>query len=90
MKKENFKIGNKVITDGLDPGYTGSKILVQTRLKILVHPWTPLYMDGELVAIFFIINFFYFVIKFYYRDINNKSDNKIGKVNDKKKYDLKF
>ena len=38
----------------------------------------------------FFINFSYFVIRFYYRAIKWKSDNEIGKVNDKKKYDLKI
>ena len=33
--------------------------------------------------IFFAINFSYFIIRFYYRAINQKSDNEIGKINDK-------
>jgi hypothetical protein len=38
--------------------------------------------------IFFVINFSYFVIKFFHNNSMLKYDNKIGKVNDKKKYDL--
>ena len=39
--------------------------------------------------IFFVINFSYFVIWFYYKAIKWKSDNEIGKVNDKKNLILK-
>ena len=40
--------------------------------------------------IFFVINFSYFVIRFLINSSIVKSDNEIGKVNDKKKSDLKI
>ena len=39
---------------------------------------------------FFVINFSYFVITFLLNSSMVKSDNEIGKVNDKKKYDSKI
>ena len=42
------------------------------------------------IRFFFVINFSYFVIRFLLNSSIVKSDNKIGKVNDKKKYDLKI
>ena len=39
---------------------------------------------------FFVINFSYFVIRFLLNSSIVKSDNEIGNVNDKKKYDSKI
>ena len=39
---------------------------------------------------FFVVNFSYFVIRFLLNSFVVKSDNKIGKAIDKKKYDLKI
>ena len=39
---------------------------------------------------FFVINFSYFIIRFLLNSSIVKSDNEIGKVNDKRKYDLKI
>ena len=45
---------------------------------------------SDFLIIFFVINFSYFVIRFLLNSSIVKSDNEIGKVNDKKKYDLKI
>ena len=48
------------------------------------------YVIRFLNQIFFVINFSYFVIRVLLNSSIVKSDNEIGKVNDKKKYDLKI
>ena len=48
------------------------------------------YVIRFLNHIFFVINFSYFIIRFLLNSSIVKSDNEIGKVNDKKKYDLKI
>ena len=61
--------------------------------------WDITYLDRKIFLFhyqifksdfFFVINFSYFVITFLLNSSMVKSDNKIGKDNDKKKYDLKI
>ena len=50
---------------------------------------TKIYLYQIFKLYFFVISFSYFVIRLLLNSFIVKSDNEIGKVDDKKKYDLK-
>ena len=50
----------------------------------------PISLSDFKIRFFFVINFSCFVIRFLLNSSAVKSDNEIGKVNDKKKSDLKI